>query len=1052
MTRARMAMAMIWLIVSIPFYSAGVLASIVSVGAHGKDGINGILSYNNDYVEINASLDEAALPGDLQTDYPQQSYFSTCQQEGSGYVCTYRSDRNDWNPGKYGYTVTLFDDGVTKSTMSGSYYVDGLAPEIDSFDLSYGHEMVNISYSVKDRACDSCGSICSGIMRLSILEDQVIKKTVELGTGSCSSSGILQLPVSDLSTIDGETKICLRATDMLDQQSEPVCKKLLVDSSSPVISSSSFRLLDEDGYGISYVPSLPLAAVAVINVSDSSLDSVYGDFSGLNTVAPDRYSNVKAQCSSIGDNLYSCRWPNLLVDSASGSVSVKINATDTEGNSASSEITLDLIAATGKPVISRVYTNPDSEVLALKAGINRITVELSGNGAGYNKKQVYLDLSSMGGAAKIEPDSCHMQGDAWLCRFTSSISGVDGSTGYVYVTAKDDAGNAMETSYNAKAVIDSVKPVTGDVELSSECAYAGQGLDISVHVTDRSAVTMAVDAGDISTAGRPFQGVCTEDGENSFDCSVTITHLITAHAEGTAMINITDAAGNIAVINEHVEVCEEEGTTTPNFVKVSVGSPNPVDKRLLSFLSTEAYVPLTLKTTGGAKIIEKYVSCTGSDSSYLLNSETITPMLVARLKKGSASPESSTVELSCRLSMIIKRGTRVYSTPEEEDLNISIPLYNNALGEISDSMQTKIKEVQGQIDDLQDDIDKWENWNRWLGMLCSIAEMMASLNSIAQSILQVHWAWACPAYVECKAAQPECNPTPISAFWQSVCSYATKFDNMVQAYFWPTDLTGPPPHIGAVIKYGCLLYSCRLCDANFYVSVGLLAASAAWGSRSVEKTPTETAYQDALWTYPDQETPAYEVGESDESQSFWDAWKENGINTRIKSEIDTSSWEFNPYRSIHYAKSCMCLPGYIYNLKKDRQIKCMYKTCLSENAKVGLPTDSCDAAYKERECLYVDSAQYKLHGYMGGVLDSLTKALLSNLPSILLGIAHRLSCGKNTGCSTNPCSGYKRVVCGITSAAIMITQIKDFLNGGLDFSKYEADLDGKDYCTGGDGS
>ncbi|MBS3097927.1 hypothetical protein J4209_03995, partial [Candidatus Woesearchaeota archaeon] len=70
-------------------------------------------------------------------------------------------------------------------------------------------------------------------------------------------------------------------------------------------------------------------------------------------------------------------------------------------------------------------------------------------------------------------------------------------------------------------------------------------------------------------------------------------------------------------------------------------------------------------------------------------------------------------------------------------------------------------------------------------------------------------------------------------------------------------------------------------------------------------------------------------GWTSEVGSTLNEWGEAGQgNTRINNEIDSSQWLYNPYKSIHYAKACLCVPGMIYNYKKLRQIKCMEIKCI----------------------------------------------------------------------------------------------------------------------------
>jgi len=1052
MDRKKVAVSMIWLVITIPLYSASALAGITSVTVEGKHHVPDLLDNANDYVEFTVIVDEEVSGNDLKTDFPEDTFFDSCSSNGTNYKCTYASEARDWGAQSYGYTITQFDNSILKDTKTGNIYVDGDEPSIETFTVSRGAGLVNFTFSVKDTACSVCGARCSGVAIVSIMEEKVIKKSFEFGSGSCSVSGKGGFSVDELSTANGKTNICIIAFDMFGKDSESICEEIEVDSSAPQ-AASNLVLLDSDGDKITHVPALPLYATAEMNISDDNLDEVYGDFSELNIVNPGAYKKKKASCSKDND-IYKCRWSGLLVDGPNGNVNIYINASDTHGNVLSTTQTLSLSKDTDSPEIKRVYTNPDSDELVLRKGENRIFVELD-SGSGYAKEQVFLDMSGFGGNVKIAPDKCYEK-TSWICEFKGRASKEDGFSGYVYVSATDDAGNTLKPAESVSATVDSTTPVIDRIELSSECAVAGQDLIIDVYVFDDTNVSMTVDASAISTGSGILRTMCVEQNPGEYICTVTVRDLVTAYIKGTVGINITDAANNVITRNQLVEICESEGTVTPNFFKVAVGSAASVDKRLLSFISIPTYVPISLSASGGAVAIEKYVSCTGAGGAYLLNSETINPTIAAKLNKGSY--EGSEIEIACTLSMIVKKGRKVYSIPEEDVFNITVPLFNNALGEISDSMQGKIDSVQDQIKDLGDEIEKWEEWNKWLGMLCSFAETMAAVNSVMRSLLQVYWSIACGGWTGCLSTidPPDCQK-PFEGFWGTVCKFTTKFDDMVQRFVWPTSLVGPSPYIGTGVKYGCILYSCRICDASFFVNVGLLAAAAAWDSRSVEKTVSEYSDNFADVVFGEESHNLVRIDDMfeeiymyKEGQPFADFWKEDGINTRIRSDIDSSTWLFNPYESIHYAKTCLCLPGYIYNLKKDRQIKCMYKTCLQENAEVGLPTDTCDVAYKERECLYVEGAQYKLHGYMGGLLESIVEALIANLPSILLGIAHKYSCGKEQfKCQTQPCPDGSRVICGLTSAAIAITQLIDIFEGGLDFSKYEADLKGRDYCSGG---
>jgi hypothetical protein len=169
-----------------------------------------------------------------------------------------------------------------------------------------------------------------------------------------------------------------------------------------------------------------------------------------------------------------------------------------------------------------------------------------------------------------------------------------------------------------------------------------------------------------------------------------------------------------------------------------------------------------------------------------------------------------------------------------------------------------------------------------------------------------------------------------------------------------------------------------------------------------------------------------------------------------------SNWmggKMDPSKSIHAAKSCLCVPGIIYNMKKERQIKCMLKKCVEENAEVGLPLTTCYTAYKERQCLYVDGAQWKLVGsnFFLQFLANIGSVLFRNIPIILASIGWHSACGmeyyrtdyaKDCPEEMNP---VHNVGCHLYGSVLTISEVGDILDVQLD--KYNPPLKGTNYCS-----
>ena len=1046
MYRRVIAVVMSMLIIALPVCTSSAFASILSVEAYGNNGIAGVASGRGDQINFDVVLSETASPGQLRTDFPQESIFDAC----SGTRCSYKSEPNDHAGGKYEYNIILYSsDSLVIDSYTDTILIDAEAPEIEEFKPVQSSGSLQVTFLVIDHICPGCGSLCSGISAIRITENGVERE--ELNPGTCKAEQTVA--IDNLVTEEGKVKICLEAVDHAGLASES-CKEITVDFLAPEIVEESFNLMYDDGRNMTYVPQAKVAADASVYVLDPGLKKVTADFSSIGGE-----KDIEAQCV---DGY--CSWDGIEVGGEQAIPKVMVTAVDEEGMTNSREISLGLKTDKDEPVIKDIYTVKDAPELAVRKGLNRIFVVIDGSGAGYSRADVELDMKGFAGT-RVKAEKCYQDpGNYWICEFEAQVNKPEAYRANIYASATDDALNSMTSDYSEEAVVDATMPDVSGISLSSECAVASEGLVIEIGVSDASKLFYSSDLSGISSRGT-VKGTC-DTGE----CEIVVPELYTAHAKETVTINITDSAGNMVPIEEEIEICESDTQTKPNFVSVSAGSPQPVDRRMLSFVSLPVHIPLSLHTTGNAVIMEKHVSCEGATSSYFLNKDSNEPIVSAKLPRGSV--EDSTLE--CSLSLIVRKGGIVYQTAEEESFSVTVPFYNNQLGEIGESMQEKIDAVDSQISQLEEDIESWESWNKWLGILCSVAELMGNLNTVLQTLLEVHWAWTCPTYTTLNSNQyTKAAAEAIKGFWMTVCEFAGKFDKFVEGFFWPTNIVGSPPYIGAFVKHGCLIYSCRLCDASLWINVGLITAKGIYDSNvMVESTKTvvesETEHMhtmtredvistdrleaDYFWDANDYAYITTYKTESPKSESFMEAWRENGINTRITTEIDSDTWLFNPYKSIHYAKACMCIPGYIYNLKKERQIKCMYRTCLEQNAKVGLPTDTCDYAYKERQCLYVDSAQFKLHGYMGGLLDSFADALISQLPSLIAGLTHWATCSVAqkglSECKTEPCTGITRVLCGLSSAAIMIMQIMDIMDNGLDFSKYDKALEGTDYCSG----
>ncbi|MFH1668546.1 MAG: hypothetical protein ABIA62_01315 [Candidatus Woesearchaeota archaeon] len=96
-------------------------------------------------------------------------------------------------------------------------------------------------------------------------------------------------------------------------------------------------------------------------------------------------------------------------------------------------------------------------------------------------------------------------------------------------------------------------------------------------------------------------------------------------------------------------------------------------------------------------------------------------------------------------------------------------------------------------------------------------------------------------------------------------------------------------------------------------------------------------------------------------------------------------YDWSAYKSVHVARQMYCVPGLIYNARKKQQIQCMHRNCYRDAVSAGLSPEYCDKMYATQECLYYDSAAWKMVGDDGlapwfqGILEWLLSQMVVSL-------------------------------------------------------------------------
>ena len=431
--RRILALSMAVLIALIPVQVSAAVASLSGLNIQGQEGISRVLAETDSLnVEVTSSMDVGAQQVRLLYSGRERA-FDSC----SGGVCTYSSELMDWRAGRHSLQVVLYDQYfIELHRLSDAFFVDAAGPEI-LFSVSREGNSVTVSYSLKDTACEGCGSYASGLAKAELKHGANVLATAELN--GTSATGTLQADNLD----EGSTELCLHAYDLFGN-SNSRCETVFIDTTAPSISGFS---LTAAGEPVTHSGALPFNAVASVNVTEENeLASVLGDLSALNAVAPELYRWVAARCGKQGA-AHVCSW-DVKVDGVDGAAAIRINATDKAGNTASITETVNIALDLGKPVVLSIDSQgTDAEHKYLRLKNNTLIMEIDEPESGMGTADAYLELYSLNSnLANEKAHRCEKDG-TWRCYWENmDVAGKqDGATLTArVVSVRDMVGNAWD--------------------------------------------------------------------------------------------------------------------------------------------------------------------------------------------------------------------------------------------------------------------------------------------------------------------------------------------------------------------------------------------------------------------------------------------------------------------------------------------------------------------------------------------------------------------------------------------------------------------------------
>ncbi len=1021
---------------------------------------------------VNAVINESLYPFNCQNNY------TICQRQYE--VLSSGEKFVDISIGEPTNTVTY----------SKYFLADESAPLITINDLNLSGHDLNISYSVQDIISETNQDNYSGINNIKIFADSLLLYTIpifsELGmTNSYSRNQIITLdePIASFN-------VAVYAEDNVGNYDEVFSTdELTMDINYPAI--RNYFDIKQAGYILNSISlsggQSPIVDV-IVYISDNNLNSVTGDVSALNNLPTQNpgYENKVASCQlNQQTDEYECLFSNIALHPESSPIKITITATDNQDNTITQEISREFNIVSAENRVSFIgpdkesHCDDDNNCFMNSHGIIYVVIDDSDD-TSFSQLNLPLKISQLSDTLDIvNPYTCEFD-SSWICKYNVLVSdSVRGSKRvYIAYDATDDYGRRLNGLESSNIIMDkeapeiinnSITSTVNDVNVIDFCLTSNDILKLSLTATDTQSSELKIWAtpGDISSE-HMFENKCSNQG-SSFDCVLEINDFYTI-AEQNVVLNVfvEDLAGNKDSFEFLMNVCEADIETTPNFItsiEPEAGFELIVDKAVASYSSWNAFIPLkfNIRQFGEDNLVtltdyeldyctlyDNGVEYVYNDDYYFFTKQATTAEAVVPIGGHTIDVESGTeLDLICTVKASLRKGGVYYLNPQYINFTVPVNFDGYNVGGVDLNVQEDISDLIDSVNSLDRQMEARETIHTIMGNICAAAQTLAKINTVIQAIDLVLYIICLPIPGATEAVFEPFN----EAVAQRSMHFTTKFiwppGNIMSTIFLNDPCKVAGSAVGKVIKSACFIYECKFYDAQEWVSFGFSGfQNNDWGLRMFPPAPSD-------YVTPLQTVTAAVVSSGKAIDFDW-----NGdFNTEI---FDTDTWLVDPYSSTYY--DTLCLPAILYNMKKEKQLKCMKIKCLQGVQNAGINPEFCNEQYKFQDCLYLESAQVKEHGpfswesfwegfivaAFGGLLGTATSYIFQSVCGDYFSLT---GCGGfDQGAAGNALEEWgslQDIFCSATYLTFIYSELASILNSGFGADKFDS-LDGNlgNVCEG----
>jgi hypothetical protein len=1025
---------MVCLMISMPFYSANVLATSISVSEnYGTGGYDGFLDAESDTWTLGVSIsnlddDIDVLPEQVILDVSgSQIPFSSCSGDSLETTCEFQSVLSDGiSEGTYSFEVILYDLeedpsnesvgelGTELASDTDSIVAEGSEPSITFTNVYQSGEEIYLDFTVNDKPDGSC----VGLSEVEIIDSdsgEVLEEIIldeETWLGVCEfdyvndgdTSGVLSAQLSD----EGTRHFKIRATDFLGHTETGTAKSFDTDFVAPEIEHGTLSLLD---FG-DYVGSATETSDVSINVTEC------GELEEVTATSDDiSFYSQSADCDMIDNDecLWECVWDDLSINADGSSVSAEITAIDEIENEATATVTATFTSDTTAPVIDFFGTEflySDYSYVSTM-GSNKIYALITESGSGIDEDHIAANLQAVGGGSSgwTYPDECY-EGEEYdyVCYWTISNAGSSGSTTTKEINlrlVKDLVGNEGEL-FSQEIVVDGVQPKVYEMEMYGFSAIgekdffqSNDDLIIKTTIYESSGLVVYVDADDIvmdaeskymyGTDEEQDDGTteyvpsgwdgwaifteedCARDNESNWECEFQVDSIKSGYDDDADLeIYVTDTSGNEANWN-YMESDAENAEGSYGEYSIEIFA---LDEETQPDFWEVSGTPDPL---GFVDLEIVHLTYPQINMAVKLRNDVNAEASLIELDECVPDSEDEDADFAPTISRSLMYGGITSSPSQSPKLNLVL--------------EFEPFESKDMIDLTEYDGDEFDEIE--VDYVCNLRVYSiideTALNYAEQQEVTVSVPFA-------YSALGGLDENIDSMLYDAVDNGGFKF----------LDVIGKINTILKWIQWGGNIYRVlmELIEFISYINIGLDEVRKSPGGyffvttecllkTSTEKTAIEVLQKfgivfEFLSCNPAASSRALGLtGEGSESGPAVGAYAQYQ-ETVLKTWRQIKSWglsnnggvftavygDASLYDNIVISLIGLCLPGVVYNLEKMRQIECTYIKCLGQAASTGVTTvDVCTRSKSYMYCKYI----------LGEVMDVLPLDILTFFADMILG-------------------------------------------------------------------